>query len=254
MTEPVDESILDKLKKLMAHRDSADAIGSQKEAEAFAARIQFLLNKYKLEEADVNDHDEEKRRINSTPADFAEAGMPKAKQARRVWWTETLGRVVANNYMCRMMVDPRSNTLYFAGRPVDREVAVFVYITLARAAMKMADKLHKARELVRHLTDEPMNLRGFRESFYEGFVDGIRERLAAMKKDFTDENPGFALVLVKSDKELQEWIDLNTSVAKGHAAGGNGNNDLGYAAGKAYAKDVPLQTGVGGQRGQKRLN
>lgn len=254
MVEPVNEKVLDRLRKMMAHRDSAEAIGSQQEAEAFAARIQYLLNKHKLEEDDVNEHDEEKRRIKSTPADFAEAGMPKAKQARRVWWTETLGRVVADNYMCRMLVDQGSNTLYFAGRPVDREVAVFVYITLARAAMKTADRLHKARELVRHLTDEPINLRGFRESFYEGFVDGIRERLAAMKKEFTGENPGFALVLVRSDEELSKWMDLNSSKALGRPAGGNGNNDLGYAAGKQYAKDVPLQTGVGGQRGQKRLN
>lgn len=154
-----------------------------------------------------------------------------------------------------MLVEDGSNTLFFAGRPVDREVAVFVYVTLARAAIQMSAKLQKVKELVRHLTDEPIDLRNFRASFYEGFVDGIRNRLAERKATFTDENPSFALVLTKSDEELQAWRKGNTVPARRPPSSGSGQtNATAYAAGKAYAKEVPIQTGVGSTRtAPKRL-
>lgn len=42
------EKILEKLRKLQAHADSAAEIGNEAEAEAFAAKVQELLTAYKI--------------------------------------------------------------------------------------------------------------------------------------------------------------------------------------------------------------
>lgn len=246
----IDEGILEKLRKLMAHKDSAEEIGNQAEAEAFARKVAYLLNQHKLTEDDVKDHAERKNRISSDDVDFDTYGL--GKKPRRVLWTERLGNVIAENYFCKMLVNPGSNTLSFAGRPMDREIAVFVFVTLARAAQKMAEKMHKKKELVRHLLDEPMDLRGFKDAFYLGFVEGIRDRLEEMRKSFQEENPGFALVLTRHDVAMKEWAVTNCFPAGPPPSGGGGNN-LGYEAGKLFAREVPIATGVGGMKPQKRI-
>jgi hypothetical protein len=47
------EKILDKLGKIKAHMESAQEIGNEAEAQAFAAMLQSLLLKHKLEMTDI---------------------------------------------------------------------------------------------------------------------------------------------------------------------------------------------------------
>lgn len=243
MDETVNEKVLDKLRKLMAHRDSAASIGSQQEAEAFASRVQELLNKYKLEEHEIRAKGEKPKEdvpIDSTYIRFSEFDLLTVN--KRILWTENLGGVVARNYFCRVVVIPGSNSLYFAGQAHDREVAVFVFVTLVRAATKMCEMLHKKKELVRHLLDEPIDMRNFRESFYLGFNEGIRERLDSARKE-AEKNPTFGLILYDSAKALEKWLDKHTRTGGGGPSAGR-LNATAHAAGKEYGKSVPIQTGV----------
>jgi hypothetical protein len=251
MTEPAEDKILDKLAKLMAMRDGAGT--TQEEARAFAAHVKRLLDKHKLEEADVKDHDSGKKRVvDSTRVDLGEYGLPK--KSYRVEWQEDLARTVAVNYYCYLLVYDLCNDVMFVGRSTDREVAVFVFVTLMRSAIKMADRLHKMKELVRHLTDEPINLKNFRESFFKGFVEGISTRLRKLRKETQQENAGMALVLSRSGEELAQWLEANKIQKTDKYARGTGGriNELGFKAGEMYAKEVELQTGVKGKE-QKRL-
>ena len=253
MIEEVDEKTLDKLRKLMAMRDGAGT--TQEEANAFAEKVARMLIDLKLKEHEVHDHFDEKeserQRMGDTPVDFSNFDMKSNYYHRRIGWTERLGRVIADNYFCDMAVCKGSNTLLFAGRQMDREVAVFVYVTLARAAIKMCDHLQKVKELVRHITDKPLDLRNFREGFYDGFVDGIRDRLRSMRQKVEEENPQYALIRQKSVEELEAWAEQNYVAISGGPGMADLRGTLGYAAGKEFAKDVPIETAVRGAAPRK---
>mgnify|MGYP000684045842 CR=1 FL=1 len=55
------EKILEKLRKLIAHEKSAREIGSMDEAEAFAAKIQQLIDEYNIELSEIGNKPEETR-------------------------------------------------------------------------------------------------------------------------------------------------------------------------------------------------
>jgi 1,6-anhydro-N-acetylmuramate kinase len=58
------EKILEKLGKIKAHMESAQEIGNEAEAQAFASMLQNLLTKHKLEMTDIT---------------------PRGRTCRRVW-------------------------------------------------------------------------------------------------------------------------------------------------------------------------
>ena len=50
----MENKILEKIKKLIRHKESAEKIGSISEAEAFAVKIQKLLNEYNISLSDID--------------------------------------------------------------------------------------------------------------------------------------------------------------------------------------------------------
>lgn len=88
--------IIDKLAKMLRHQESAKAIGSIAEAEAFATRIQELLDKHKLEMSDIQFSEQEA----AEPIDYdviAPRHLGIKEERKRVEWQEDLAMSIAHS-------------------------------------------------------------------------------------------------------------------------------------------------------------
>lgn len=134
------DRILEKLKKIKSHAESAASIGSQTEAETFAAMLQNLLDKHKLEMTDL-EYEEEQRAepVGSHRIDYSQYEGVKLRRTR-VAWIEELANIVARAHHCQILVHSGSSRITLVGRKTDVEVAEYMFIVLHRAAEKLADQ------------------------------------------------------------------------------------------------------------------
>ncbi len=113
------EKIIDKIRKLHAHAQSAEKIGSEAEAQAFAQMVNQLLNKHRLELTDIQFEERRKNEpVEQAEINFREHGdtfrgkKVEWKQKKvRVEWIERLAGIVARAHSCEILVVERSNRL-----------------------------------------------------------------------------------------------------------------------------------------------
>lgn len=259
--------ILEKLKKLLAHQRSAEKIGSQAEAAAFAAKVQELLfaNKLSMNEIDVQEQERDEP-IEKQYVSAADLGFARLRQ--RVEWMEDLANAVARNFFCRILVVEGSNTIVFVGRETDRQAVIQMFGHLAQMATELA-----ADELTRwkngggmeiesddsfndygELRSDAVRSRIFKRSFLRGFVSAISTRLRENRKDLEDNagqsakteegNTGSALVLIGRQEEAIAAY-MKSPEINGKAAtclGGSTHNSQGYSRGRARGSSVSLES------------
>ena len=123
------EKILEKLQKIKAHAESAEKIGSQAEAEAFAAMFQQLLLKHKISATEV----EVEQLERDEPVDKFQVDWQDIRvRSTRIAWIERLAGIVARAYFCRILVHPRSSNITIVGRKSDAAIAEYMLVTLVR--------------------------------------------------------------------------------------------------------------------------
>src|SRR6185369_253362 len=153
MTE---EKILDKLGKIKAHMESAQEIGNEAEAQAFAAMLQNLLMKHKLEMTDI----QYSQHVKEEPVGEYGIGSDDGYQSyeyrdkkryykaypdvevvgRRIEWTENLAGVIARAHSCQSMICPGRSAIWFVGQKSNVKIVEYLYITMLRAADKICHK------------------------------------------------------------------------------------------------------------------
>lgn len=236
----VSEKVVEKIQKLKAHAESAQRIGSEAEAEAFASMIQQLLLKYKLSMTDVDLAEERvSDPIGAREVDWQDVRVRRA----RVAWMERLADVVARAYFCRMLVHRGSSALTLVGRKSDVDLAEFMLVTLTRAAERIAE-----REYVAAFRQDVAGARGFKASFLRAFVERLQER-------FEDEVRGAeaasdcAIVRFEgARKEVDDFIASSVKtrrVAVVRGARGDANAE-GWRRGRKVADGVNLRPNVVG--------
>lgn len=201
------EKLLDKLTKLKRHADSAKAIGSEAEAQAFAEKLQSLLLEHDLQMSDL---DFEKlavdEPIGDNLVDFAEYGIPVKKS--RVAWMQTLAVMVAKANFCRVLVYARSSNFTLVGRAEHRAVAEYMIVTLTRAVMDISKTAHtKYIWEVWKRDHSTAAARGFKDSFITGFLYRLFERIEARKNAAAGSS---STALVRINRETQAVDDEMT--------------------------------------------
>lgn len=238
------DSILDKLRKLHAHAESAATLGNEHEAQAFAAKVQSLLTAYKLSMADLGRESVKRAEepVNMQFLTWEMLGLPTKKV--RVAWVEHLGVMCGKAYYCEFLISRQFGNLgLFVGTDTDREVATFMFVTLARYLHKLAAeeyvKFFYANVVDGHL---PAHLRGYKEAFLAGFLRRLQERFDEENRSAA-QTGSTALVLVKRDalaKNQQFLRDKGwTKTSKGLSL--DAGNRMGREAGRAAANAVSLK-------------
>jgi hypothetical protein len=259
------EKMIDKIRKLQAHSDSAHTIGNEAEAQAFAAKVQELLTAYKLSQADIGSGVEPDEPVNVTQFGWKDLGL-KARN-KRVAWVERLASHVGKAYYCEFVIVARyGNIGYYVGTETDRQVAIFMFITLARFLHDLAN-----REARRYHYEQwkaagssatgaiPEEAHGFKAGFITGFIKRLWERFddEIRPKTVQDNSKVTAIVLLRKDalSKVRDWMDENLDLKKVQVSRIDNyrtSNNAGRERGRSAADEVNLRPNVVSNTGSER--
>lgn len=174
------ESAIAKVRKLRSLASSTSA----HEAAAAAAQADAIIQKYRLQEAD----------LSGNASGIVEDAAPlDVTHGIIIPWRVTLAGVVAKHYGCAAYLyrdGPQKTTrIHLIGVPTDVDITRFMFAWLATEVGGLS-------------ASEPMHSRA---QFCLGVVEGIRAALEASKKKAKAENTSAAMVLVGRDKAAEEW-------------------------------------------------
>ena len=247
------EKVLDKLAKLKAARDGEAALGNSAAAEAFAGMINRLLLSHELSETDIPlsaDQDPILERMVN-PADH---GYKRVKT--RIAWQENLASVVAYAHLCKILVHPGSNLVTFVGTRSHVEIAEYAFVTLLRAAEKMAyEALAKYWRENRHKPDFESG--NYRAAWLRGFIGRIAERFREIRNTEVAAATSSSTALVRLNQALVRANDYikDRYKSKASAVRQRSGSYEGMLEGRKAANNMDLgRRGVKGGAGRKELS
>jgi hypothetical protein len=228
------ETILSRLRKMIAHEESARTIGSIKEAEVFAEKITALLARHKLSMSEVEFFEHvEAEPVGREVFIPVEHGLKRSHQ--RVWWQEYLAGTVARANQCRIFVRGRSNVVTFVGRTTDRQVTAYQYAMLVRTIARESERAYQ--EAYR----KGEQGRRFKASFIQGALMSISDRLRAVEKVVRSEADSEALVRVDTTKQdVNDYMKEVGSRSISGLSSQGGSSLSGYEAGLSFGQGVNL--------------
>ncbi|MGH3631557.1 MAG: DUF7168 domain-containing protein [Sciscionella sp.] len=253
------QKILDRLRLLIAHEKSARNIGSIPEAEAFAARIQAIMNEHKLGMSDVDFAEREAGEpIGWEHVSDADPDFPY-RTSRRQWQVRLANTIAVINGCQAVLASRNGNALSFIGRTSDRELCKVLFIYLLRLADDLSDLCARQDEgqlkfkyvnNLRPWEDWNINefrkiLRKYKDSWFEGYSEAIKSRLYQQYNDMkTQAKASGSLAIVHIDKDAAALrLYIRTSCRLRHTSAGRREghrNEDGYQRGKQTGGSVNL--------------
>lgn len=233
------EKLIEKLQKIHAHSKSAEAIGSEEEAQAFALKLKELLDKHKLGMSDIEWEEHKKEvPIVQTYVSHKKAGL-KTSQVRVAWMLD-LAREIGSAYSCIILLINKTRDFCYVGEKIDGEQARDVYGYMVKVAENLADKEYVKFFYECHARGDVTQARDFRQGFLFGFVTRLRERFKEQERQLGQGEPGTALMRIKdtitrAKKSLEEDPDVkNVRASSMHTP----KNVSGIMAGRRKADEV----------------
>jgi hypothetical protein len=239
--EEINEKVIDKIRKLHAKAESCEKIGSQAEAEAFAAMVNQLLIRHNLSMASVEwaQRNEEDPIIKEW-VDFQAYNIDI--KYRRVQWSEQLASLICQAHFCKLLLSNNSNQLCFVGHKTNREVAEYLFVTMYRLATVLSEKAYVAYFYECRGNGDVTLARGFKSAWLYGFLQGLRERFDQERKAVNVPVNSSALVKVNQTLGMVEkWLNQNIKAKMARGLNQFKFNNEGVKRGKQAAADVSLR-------------
>jgi len=246
MTESQD-AILEKIRKLHEHAQSAQEIGSEEEAKAFAAKVQELLTAYKLSMSDVHRAATVDDEMGITYFTWEQCHL--APRRMRIPWSELLANLIGRTYYCKFIIAGYGGYIgSYVGTKTDREIAIYMFCFIAEFIEKLS-----YREYKRYYNDlrdsggDMSEATNYRSGYITGFITRLGERfdeeVSTSSKDAAALSKVNAIVHVKKDAlaKADQWMRENVKTKKcSLRMSGINHRGQGYADGKRAADDVNL--------------
>lgn len=193
--------VIDRIRKLLAQAESAGEIGSQAEAETFAAAAQDLALEHGISLLDVTE--EERKRT------FVREKVDRPYKRRRApLWQDELHHTISYAFNVVALVVPGTNVLFFAGTETDTTLAKVVYLRLCDFAIAERDRVRRAHP-------KPLPKR-FSETFFTGFNLALWCRVRERRKAFEAVQGDGALVRVDNIRtEVNDWLREELDIEEG---------------------------------------
>lgn len=193
------ENMIERVKKLLA---LAGNNPSEEEAKSALMMANRLIAKYNL---DLSEETGEKVEYSVLPATHAN------NNGYRI----PLATTIAPSFRCKVIMV--GNTVHFFGRKQDAEACVEVYNYVYRVSRSLAQKLERKAK------KEGRSIHGLANSYWNGFVRGIKQELDAQCK---------ALMVVVPDDVKTEFASRYEG-CKGYTGGmrNTGHNHSAYQQG-----------------------
>ena len=201
------KKVLDKIRKLKRHETSARKLGSVEEANAFAHRVTVLLEKYRLEEADIDFSDVAGQpAISQQEVDWGDYGLSPTR--RRCSWLEGLAIAVGMNNGTVILSLQGTNMLTLVGKPAQRAATEFIVGNLIRfMKIEVEEDFRRTKKYVAHGAVGKSYLQGYRKAWRKGFVQGVAYQYQ-QRQVINAPSHSRALTLLNND--FQEAFDSTT--------------------------------------------
>ncbi len=237
------EVILSRIQKLLRLSTSSNP----NEAAVAAGKAQELLLKYNLSMTQVEGYKVENAEPISEEIQYFGKNL--------INWKASLANVVARNNLCRVFTT--GNALCWVGKETNMQVARYLSDTLIADLERLAEAYWQGILYLRTLnlvTGENATIHGraYKNSFYAGAVEVIRERLAASKRQLQNADINMNAMIIVEDDALAQYLKRFNL----HATQRSGpTTNSGYAAGREAGASVSFRTGVGsgGSLGPKQI-
>ena len=236
----VDQSILDKIRKVAGYTQSSNA----NEAAVAAAKLTEMLLKYNLDRSEIPTEEQ---------IDDPFTNERQAFGLRAVEWKIDLAVTIARANLCKVVISGPAIT--WLGRASNVEVARYIFDTVTADLERLADGMWRAvRAWAKTQPDIEMpHGKTFKQQFFDGANDAIRLRLSTETQRLI-EAPKMNALIVVNTQELNEYTRtvfpfLTSRQAPVRNSGG------GYTLGKAAGSAVQFKTGIGagGSSAPKRI-
>jgi|ERR1035437_4579151 hypothetical protein len=242
------DAILIRIKKLLALATS----DNENEAANAAAKAQDLLMEYNLTEADLDGvslvKDEKVVRVYQPP---------KGHNAKN--WYVSLSTVVARANLCKILTSGAS--LIWIGKPTNIEVSQFLTDSVAHDLERICDKnwtiynwfqrenaaatdLNKSADGVWPSMPSIVHGKTWKNNFFYGAIDVIRERLNANLKQLEESSNMLALT-VRNKQENDEFIDRTFGRLRAGSYNNSAYNHEARTAGRAAGQTIQFGHGLG---------
>lgn len=239
--------IIELLKKVIAQEKSEREIGNLAAAETFAAKVQELLTKHKLNMTDVEFAAEEANEpilAECVSSDDLLCLNAKTKNDR---WHSILISTIADANFCQVICG-KSNRFVIVGRDSDRQVVKMMFTYLAQACVEMARReANSARCKIGFFSGDRRGKsaanRVFISSFKTGFALAINTRLQAKRLELKAGAQSQGLIRID-----QLELATNTAMkrlfpnARQVSERVTSRSAVGYYAGKSYGSAVGINS------------
>lgn len=232
------DHIIQRIKKLLKHAESAKELGSKEEAQAFAGKANELLMEHNLSMLDV---------AQSAEGDafseyvYGEKISYKDNQSGSRWKFELITVLTYFN-LCNFTFNRGLKTFRVYGKMQNVDVVVWMYNFLSIGLLRLAQEAHVNMDPMMKVMYS--NRYAFLKDFLLGAVVGIRRKLQAQRDEMAKSSQFNALMVV-TDKQLGAFIGKaapdvkeNTREAKTIMVGPA--HSLGVKAGEKFNITSPL--------------
>lgn len=173
MPSTASEKIIDRLRKLILHEQSAREIGNVEEAAAFAAKIQAFIDKYNIELSEID--------LNVEKSDIiSETLVANCKQQ----WMKFLLVNIAEINGCSIVFHSKGYDVY--GLPMDIALVSMLYQYFAELGLhlqKLGIMRYKLSPEYRRKRKRTRATLSFKDSFGLGYMEALIRRLRAQRAE-----------------------------------------------------------------------
>lgn len=256
LTDEKRKQILEKIRKLLALKESAEKIGSVGEAYAAARGVHRLLTEYNLSMEDVLGSKE-----NDKGPKIEESDGISYHSHFGLWKQQLMGVICKYNY-CKCVCTSATKTVYAVGTEANVAVCTWLYEYLVSAFVALAKQnfrkfldryclvgpnipLKVARlQIGEKRTDE------FFHSYYIGTVSGLRENFEARQVSSKEKG-----LMVTFDKYINNYLNEHGGVHHRQGTIDFGNELDPYALNRGYkdGRDISLNRQVGGTEERNKI-
>ena len=236
----IPDSLLAKLKKLLALRDNAKDIGSDAESELAALRIQELLAKYNLDESILHQDDPPDKKNQIISKRFKISHLTKRHES--TWVSDFINYIADINYCLTVSHPMRGDyglevaEVTIIGSPVNIEVVWYtceqlIHRIRAQAPIRFAQY------------NGPEKRNTFIRGYLRGAIVGIWYKLYQQKQAMMNDNNQFSLMVTHNQLAVQAKMDQLFPDRK-QGKHSQISSQHGYYLGKIDGKDMNIHKGL----------
>lgn len=234
----MDKTIIDKLRKLMAHKESAEKMGSIEEAELFATKIQELLAKYNISKADLTQEE-----ISAEIIEIRDAvKVPGIGGSSNL----TIMRSICKWNWCKVYImgNRSNNEMMIVGSPENIDVCRYIHSSVMGTFLHIGKEKYKERKKFY----DGIKIEGvdtFMRAFLEGCAVGLDAKLSEGRQKFETENLSCTAIVRMNEVAVVDYVENKYGKAGKGRSSRASNVGGAFEQGVSVGRNVSINKGVG---------